>query len=195
MDQGIDQHTNHRRARQQGVTLIELLIGLFIIGLATSVVILNAPSADQRVQREAERLAARIKAASSEAIMSGDVVGMEPYAGGYQFVRFKAGDWVVIEDRIFSPWSFKDNISLSFTIDEAASLKENDRTISGRAIKTLKEEEKKTIPPIRFRPLGEDTPTTLFLVRGDTEWQVSLEAAGDVSISRSVKTRQNGRGR
>ena len=79
--------------RRNGFTLVELMVVLFIIGLATTAVVLSMPEQGGSVEAEAERFAARAKAARDEAIVNSRPVVLLVDAGGYAFSRRRGGQW------------------------------------------------------------------------------------------------------
>lgn len=76
-----------RRASQAGMTLIEMLIVLTIIGVATGAVTLGIGAANRKpsVETEARRLAARLQAAADDAMLGDRLVAFTAEPHGYGF--------------------------------------------------------------------------------------------------------------
>jgi general secretion pathway protein H len=88
---------DRKRDEASGFTLVELMVVLVIIGLATAAVIMTLPERGGSLFAEAERFAARTKAARDNAILDsrGATVAIGP--GGYQVSRRSEAahyDWV-----------------------------------------------------------------------------------------------------
>ena len=73
--------------RQRGFTLLELLVVLAIIGLATAGVTLSLPEA-KPLERDAQRLAALLESARSHARASATALEWRPTARGFEFTVF-----------------------------------------------------------------------------------------------------------
>ena len=69
--------------RERGFTLVELMVVLVIIGLAAAAVVLAMPDAGGSLHGEAERFAARAKAARDTAILESRFVSLEVTGTGY----------------------------------------------------------------------------------------------------------------
>lgn len=70
---------NSRRFKARGFTLIELLVVLAIVALASALIVVALPDRTQdRLNEEAERLAALLESARTEARASGIAVRWEP---------------------------------------------------------------------------------------------------------------------
>lgn len=91
-----------RRAAFQsdsGFTLIELMIVITIIGLASAAVVLALPDPRGRLADEAERFAARTRAAHDLAIVGARPISVWVSAGGYGFDERRDGAWVAMAER------------------------------------------------------------------------------------------------
>jgi general secretion pathway protein H len=79
--------------KQAGFTLIELMVVLVIIGLAAAAVVLAIPEAGGSLAGEADRFAARAKAARDTAILESRAVALQIGRGGYEVARREGGAW------------------------------------------------------------------------------------------------------
>jgi general secretion pathway protein H len=82
-----------RRKWRGGFTLVELMVVLVIIGLAASAVVLAMPEAGGSIAGEADRFAARAKAARDTAILESRPVALQIGRGGYEVARRDGGVW------------------------------------------------------------------------------------------------------
>ena len=76
--------------RNHGFTLIEMLVVVVIIGILASTVVLGFVGSDreQNLRTEAERLAALIEMARSEAVQRNEEWGVSINQSGYRFLVF-----------------------------------------------------------------------------------------------------------
>ena len=79
----------------RGFTLLEMLIVVAIIAIASSALVIHAwPNNDANAEREARRLAALLEAARQHARANGQPIAWSPEGNGYAFLRRNAdGAW------------------------------------------------------------------------------------------------------
>lgn len=84
------------RASDGGVTLIEMLVVLVLIGISASVVTLALPSqnASRSVSQEAELLAARLNLAAERSLIEGRSFRMEWTTDTYAFSELSQDEWL-----------------------------------------------------------------------------------------------------
>ncbi len=88
--------------RISGFTLVELLVVLAIIGLMSAAVILAIPDPRGSLAAEAERLAARAKAAQTRAILDSHSIALRVSPAGYAFERRERAGWQPLADKPFA---------------------------------------------------------------------------------------------
>ena len=81
------------RARPEGFTLIELLVVLTILGLAATAVVIAIPDPGGGLAAEAERFAARAKAARDSALVDSRAAAVRIGEGGYEVEQRSDGEW------------------------------------------------------------------------------------------------------
>jgi type II secretion system protein H len=172
-----------QRNRQRGLTLVELLVVIVILALASSVVLLNAPPSRPKVKDDAERFAARLVLAMDEAIATGAVMRISIDAKGYQFERLKAGEWTPLEEtRAFGRRDFDARSLAKVEIKDAAN--DNARALGGEerpdAAEDDEEEEKSDIA---LDPLGVQTAFSVRFSSANGAWLVTVDEGGAIVVN------------
>lgn len=88
-----------RRGREAGFTLVELMIVITIIGLASAVAVLAMPDPRGRLIDEGARFATRVRAAHDAAVINGRPVSVWVTATGYGFDERRGGTWHAIAEK------------------------------------------------------------------------------------------------
>jgi general secretion pathway protein H len=83
-----------RRARETGLTLVEMLVVLAIVAVMAGIVVLGIGSGgDRNAEVEAKRLAARLTLAADEAMVSDSPLAIAWDKGSYRFLIRDGGQW------------------------------------------------------------------------------------------------------
>jgi general secretion pathway protein H len=111
-----------RRSAEHGFTLVELLIVLVLLGLASAAVIVALPDPRGSVTAEAERFAARAKAAQDRAVIESRAMAIRVTAAGYGFDRRAKGEWEAIDSEPFNDRRWGEGIAASVAGSGAARI-------------------------------------------------------------------------
>lgn len=95
-----------RRAGSRGFTLVELMIVITVIGLASAIAVLAMPDPRGRLIDEGARFATRVRAAHDAAVIGGRPVSVWVDRSGYGFDERRGGQWVALAEKPLrvSPW-------------------------------------------------------------------------------------------
>lgn len=171
-----------KRRAQRGLTLVELLVVIVILALASAVVLLNAPPSRPAVREDAERFAARMELAMDEAIANGAVMRVSIDAAGYAFEALKGGEWTAFDgDRFLGRAAFDARSLAMVEIADAANDNARALGVEERESATDKDEDE-GVRRIGLDPLGAQTPFALRFSSPDGVFVVTVDEAGAIAV-------------
>lgn len=157
--------TRHNTKHQFGFTLIELMLVVLIIGLASAIVMMTVDDSKQKksVKRAAYKMAALSGIALDKAVLTGREFGIVFDNDQYHFVELAEKRWQAVVDDVLTVQTL-DNMTVSAEIDGfewlpdqtdfSSSAFYDDREID----RELDEEENPHIPQLLILSSGEMTP-------------------------------------
>lgn len=135
--------------RERGITLVELLVVMTILAFVAALVALNAPPARSFAKEEAEKFAARTRAAFEDAVIRGRTTSVVLSQTGYKVERLVGDEWKpIVNERYFSERSMPKGVSILATLADPAA--------ANKAAKDKPEEKSPT--RIILDPIGLTTP-------------------------------------
>jgi general secretion pathway protein H len=150
---------NELPAKQAGFTLVELMVVLFLIGLAATAVVLTVGSARRGAGSQAEQFAARVAALRDRAVIESRPFAFWVRPSGYGFETRDGRQWRPLDKKPFA------------TTDWRAPLTAN---VQGRRVVR-----------VSFDANGlPSAPMDVTLSGGTAPLRVKLDAAGNVDVSR-----------
>ncbi len=138
----------------RGFTLVELMVVLFVIGLAGAAVAMTAPGRDP-LREQADRFAVRLALACDEAILGTRTIEVTVTSQGYGFSRRRFEGWQALGEPPFANVLWEDGVR--------ARLPREDARLR-----------------FHFDPTGAALPQALHLEREGGVMTVEVDAAGQV---------------
>lgn len=180
---------------EQGFTLLEVLLVLVLMGLATSVVVptIGIGSSPQQLEQQARQLALQIEFAARQAMMDGRNYGLSETDEGYRFVSWQSDQWLPVEnDRFMQAVTLDESLQMEIRHGSShwqAALEYESRNQSSLLEKDFAviEKQERYEPELLFWSSGEISPADVAFCFEDKQqscWLVTLEEAGQLLVSR-----------
>ncbi|GAB4523487.1 MAG: hypothetical protein Tsb0010_07580 [Parvularculaceae bacterium] len=161
---------NAKRSRA-GFTLVEVMTAIFILGLAAGLVILTQPvGREGAAGAAAEEVAARLRAAAREAVVSGEPIGVAFGSDRLEFYRYRQGVW-----RPAAPAPAPLPARAGLTLAEGPPRRRENGDDGLRDVEI-------PYPDIIYSPTGEATEFEAWIARGDGRARISGDAAGRILV-------------
>jgi general secretion pathway protein H len=109
--------------RAAGFTLVELMVVMVIVGLASAAVVLALPRRSDTARGEARTLAARLVAARDLAIIGGRDVAVTIDAKGYRISQRHRDGWHAAEGRALQPHLWPEALAVTTEIADGDALR------------------------------------------------------------------------
>jgi general secretion pathway protein H len=145
--------------KANGFTLVEIMVVVFLIGLASAAVILSLPGDASKLRDQADRLAARIASARDSAVLTSRPIAVWLRPSGYGFEERRDGVWQAASGKSLAQVQWTSGATL--------------------ALGTAREAR------VSFDVTGlPSSPLDIKLQQGDANIRVTISAAGEVAVAR-----------
>jgi general secretion pathway protein H len=111
------------RRAESGFTLVELMVVLALLALATTAVIITMPASGSAAQAEADRLALRVAALRDLAIVEGRPAALVVSPSGYAFERQTEAGWEPLSGRGFARRDWPAGVGIAASSTNAALIR------------------------------------------------------------------------
>lgn len=164
---------------ERGFTLLEIMLVIFLIGLASAGVVQTfATASEPPAKKAAQDFLTRFAQFKDRAVIEGQTLGVLIDPPGYQFMQRRHGQWLPVSAT---------RLSAQVTVPKQVQMllqPGSDIWQKEYALELQKEAKKKT-PQIRFSPFEPATPFTLrfYASAQNACWAVKLAHDGVLSLN------------
>ncbi|ELH6526549.1 type II secretion system minor pseudopilin GspH [Escherichia coli] len=164
---------------ERGFTLLEIMLVIFLIGLASAGVVQTfATDSESPAKKAAQDFLTRFAQFKDRAVIEGQTLGVLIDPPGYQFMQRRQGQWLPVSAT---------RLSAQVTVPKQVQMllqPGSDIWQKEYALELQKEAKKKT-PQIRFSPFEPATPFTLrfYSAAQNACWAVKLAHDGALSLN------------
>lgn len=169
--------------RQRGLSLVEVLVILVLLGLLSAVVVMAVPDDRDPAEAAAMSLAARIEAAQAEAIAKGQVYGIDLEPTELRLLARKDDGWAPFYSKALSNPDGA-ALQISYLVNGTPPPSEIG-TIADRLTfdgPFGEEEEPAVTIDSLLMPTGEADPISLTVRSPTSQWEVRLSGNGTLAV-------------
>ena len=167
---------------ERGFTLLEIMLVIFLIGLASSGVVQTfATDSEPPAKKAAQDFLTRFAQFKDRAVIEGQTLGVLIDAPGYQFMQRRQGQWLPVSaTRLSAEVRVPKQVQMQWPV----ALPRRRVPLHDIELELQKEAKKKT-PQIRFSPFEPATPFTLrfYSAAQNACWAVKLAHDGALSLN------------
>lgn len=159
---------------EAGISLVEMMAALFIVGLTVTFVSLSMPKGNEPLQQAQDDFVQQVKLARNLAQTTGEAYGVRVEKFRSTLLVYRRGNWIAsraIEE--FS--SLELSNKMSFELENQRE--RNDKSRIGE------EDQKANLPQIWFDPTGIVTSERVFLNKGSNQVQFAVSRNGEIDVS------------
>jgi general secretion pathway protein H len=187
----------------RGFTLLEIMLVIVLMALASAGVLMALPNADdsQELEKYARRFAAVTQFVQEQAIITANEYGIQADEKGYRFITLSDNRWQLAKGRLIAEQLFEAPFSLHVELDALEEKEEDTLGFTGLSFKqsdglfeeNFIEEDKKSndlgVPQIFLMASGEATPFTVAFVSDDSDiaWWVYGDELGQLVVERGSR--------
>lgn len=122
------------RGAERGFTLVELMVAIAVIGLASAAVLFALPDPRGRLVEDADRFASRVAALRDTAVVTSQPMGLWVSPSGYGFERRLAGRWESIDEKPFRTTDWQGQTAARASLESTGGSRDDDAGASGRVV-------------------------------------------------------------
>lgn len=161
---------------ERGLTLVELLVVMLIIGMTAAVVMFAVPRGPSELQTAVRMVEADVAAMRDRAVSEVALYGLLPNEAGYARYRAEEGAWTLIDQR-----EIPRDVAFEILPEEGWQLPEHrSEVILGIDLRSDEDEEDVIRPTIVFGPEGSVTPFAVNLREGRLDATVRVGPFGKI---------------
>lgn len=149
------------RRHDAGMTLVEVLLVVFIMGLIAGVAVMTLPSRDTPQEKALQTVRTAIEDVRDRAVLTGEVLGLRLGPGGFELVSWTGEEW--LPTRVQPVMRLPQAVRISFAPLEGKRGLEKDRPMA-----------------LVFNPLGVNEPIRLEISMGPETDLLEITPEGEV---------------
>jgi general secretion pathway protein H len=180
------------RRRQQGFTLLEILVVIVIIGVMVTMVSLSLGvlGADRETEEETRRFWAVLRQAREEAELQAIDVAIFVGTSDYEFLRFdtRRNEWQpIVEDQLYAQRTLPDGLRFRLWLENREIVLK-----PGLPDRSKKDESQKFPPQLTVLSSGDVVPFELHIERDSAPalWRLTALADGDLRVEQRRNDRE-----